>query len=77
MASLGVALIIKQTVMFEAAAIGLFALWYLWKAAGWKQVMMTGAMAVAIGLVPTRNMREIIAGRGARQSLRKSTEDGR
>lgn len=31
MASLGVALIIKHTVVFEAAAIGLFALWYLWK----------------------------------------------
>ncbi len=54
MASLGVALTIKQTVMFEAAAMGLFALWHLWnRGAGWKQVIATGVTAISIGIAPT------------------------
>lgn len=54
MASLGLGITIKQTVLFEAAAMGLFVLWRLWRSgAPMPQIARTAAVAMALGAAPT------------------------
>lgn len=54
MGSLGLALTIKQTVMFEAGAMGLFVLWQMWRAGALlPQLVRTGAIAIVLGSAPT------------------------
>ena len=54
MGSLGLALTIKQTVLFEAAAMGLMVLYVLHRSgAGIAAITRTGAMAVMLGIAPT------------------------